>query len=61
MNWKTVGRKWKCPNLRYHPSMLLEGLKPTAANETYTLHIYRIDTQPAAMMHKQFQQKHDFF
>jgi len=42
--------------------MLLEGLKPTAANETYTLHIYiRIDTQPTAMIHKEFQQKQHFF
>ena len=42
--------------------MLLEGLKPTAVNEPYTLHIYsRIDTQPTATMHKQFQHKHHSF
>jgi hypothetical protein len=33
--------------------MLLEGLKPTAANEPYNVHIYsRTDTQPTAMMHE---------
>ena len=62
MNWKTVGRRWKCPNLRYHPSMFLGGVMPTAANEPSTIHIYsRIDTPPTAMMHKQFKQKHRFF
>lgn len=62
MNWKTVGRKWKCLNLRYHPNMLLEGLKSTAANEPYNVHIYsRTATQPTAMMYEQFQQKHHFF
>jgi hypothetical protein len=40
MNWKTVGRKWKCHNLRYHPSILLDGLKPTAANEPYTFSLH---------------------
>jgi hypothetical protein len=37
MNWKTSGRRWKCSNLGYHPSTLLEELIPSMIYEPYTL------------------------
>jgi hypothetical protein len=43
---------WKCSNLGYHPSMLLEGLIPSTIYEPYTLQTEsRIVTQPTVMMH----------
>jgi hypothetical protein len=29
MNWKGYGRNWSWPNLRYYPSIYLEGLRKT--------------------------------
>jgi hypothetical protein len=33
MNWKEFERKWSWPNLRYHPSICLEGLRTKALSQ----------------------------
>jgi hypothetical protein len=32
MNWRGCGRKRSCPNLRYYPSIYVEGLRKTTKN-----------------------------